>query len=66
LRHGVIREKKAQEGVAQDRGNFADCLIQRGVVIAHGGVLSETTHDDLRFAVESASGECDRRGVPSA
>jgi hypothetical protein len=36
-----------------------DCLIERGVVIAHGGVLSETTHDDLRCAVETPSGGWD-------
>jgi hypothetical protein len=36
-------------------------LIERGVAIAHERSPLETTHDDLRLAVEPASGGCDQR-----
>jgi hypothetical protein len=60
---GRIREEQADECIAEDGGNFADGLIERGVAIAHERSPLETTHDDLRFAAEPASGGCDRRGV---
>ena len=63
LRAGRSREEQADECIAQDGGNFVDGLIERGVAIAHERSPLETTQDDLRFAVEPASGGCDRRGV---
>jgi hypothetical protein len=58
-----IGEEQPDECIAEDDGNFADCLIERGIVIAHERSPWETTHDDLRLAVEPASGGYDRRGV---
>jgi hypothetical protein len=52
-------QKQAHEGVAEDSGDLADGLIERGVVIAHERSPWKTTHDDLRFAVEPASGGWD-------
>jgi hypothetical protein len=63
---GQNGEEQAHECIAEDGGNFVDCLIEHGVVITHGGVLSETTHDDLRYAVELASGGWDLLGDVAA
>jgi hypothetical protein len=60
---GRIGEEQAYKGIAKDGRNITDGLIERGVAIAHERSPLETTHDDLRFAVEPASGGCDRRGV---
>ncbi len=63
---GRSGEDQAHEGVAQDGGNLGDGLIERGIVIAHERSPLKTTHDDLRLAVEPASGGCDRRGFVRA
>lgn len=60
---GGIREEQVNECIAEDGGNFVDGLIEHGVTIAHRRSPWKTTHDDLRLAVESASGGCDRHGV---
>jgi hypothetical protein len=38
-------------------------FVERSIAIAHERSPLETTHDDLRLAVEPASGGCDRPGV---
>ena len=63
LRAGRSREEQAHECIAEDDGNFVDGSIEHSVAIAHERSPWKTTHDDLRFAVEPASGGCDRRGV---
>lgn len=57
-----IWEKQADERIAEDGGDLADGLIQRGIAIAHERSPSKTTHDDLRCAIETPSGGWDRRG----
>ena len=66
LLDGGIREEQADECIAEDGGDFVDGLIERGVAIAHERSPLETTHDDLRLAVEPASGGCDQRGLVAA
>ncbi len=53
---GRIGEEQPDDGIADDCGNLLNGLIERGVAIAHERSPLETTHDDLRFAVEPASG----------
>jgi hypothetical protein len=61
--HARSGEDHVHKHISEDGGGLEDGLIEHGVVITHGGVLSETTHDDLRYAVEPASGGWDRRGM---
>ena len=63
LPDGRIEEDQAHEGVAEDGGGLVDGLIERGIAIAHERSPWETTRDDLRLAVEPASGGSDRRGL---
>lgn len=63
LPDGRMREEQAHECIAQNGGHLTDGLIERGVAIAHERSPWKTTHDDLRLAVETPSGGCDRRGV---
>ena len=53
---GRIREEQPDECIAQDGGYFVDGAVEDGVVIAHERSPLETTHDDLRFAVDPPSG----------
>jgi hypothetical protein len=59
-------QKQAHEGIAEDGGDLADGLIERGVVFAHERSPWKTTHDDLRSAVETPSGGQNRRGRSAA
>ncbi len=59
---GAFREKKADEDVAEDGGGGLNGLVQSGIVIAHERSPWETTHDDLRLAVEAPSGGSYRPG----
>ncbi|MEB2363708.1 MAG: hypothetical protein OZ929_20395 [Bryobacterales bacterium] len=56
-------ENQAHDCIAENGGDLADGLIERGVAFAHERSPSETTHDDLRLAVEPASGGYDWRGL---
>jgi hypothetical protein len=66
LPDGRSGEDQAHEGVAEDGGDLMDGLIERGIAFAHERSPWETTHDDLRLAVEPASGGGDRRGLVRA
>jgi hypothetical protein len=56
LPDGRIGEDQADECIAEGGGDLADGIIERGVAIAHERSPWKTTHDDLRLAVEPASG----------
>lgn len=60
----AFREMEADEDVAEDGCGGLDGLVQRGIVIAHERSPWETTHDDLRWAVEAPSGGSYRPGIP--
>lgn len=60
---GRVGEEQSEERIGEDGRGFADGVIERGVAIVHERSPLETTHDDLRLAVEPASGGCDWRGV---
>jgi hypothetical protein len=60
---GRIGEEKTDECIAEEGGDFGNSFVERGITIAHERSPSETTHDDLRLAVEPASGGCSWRGV---
>ena len=53
---GRFGEQQADECIAEKGGGLADGLIEHSVAIAHERSPWETTHDDLRLAVEPASG----------
>ncbi|HEU0138518.1 MAG TPA: hypothetical protein VFQ79_02360 [Bryobacteraceae bacterium] len=48
LPDGWIGEDQAHECIAEDSGDLADGVFERGIVIAHERSPLETTHDDLR------------------
>lgn len=60
---GRIGEEQPDEGVAEDGGDFGYGAVEGGVAVAHERSPWETTHDDLRLAVDPSSGGCGRRGV---
>jgi hypothetical protein len=49
-------EPEAQPGSGEKIGDFADGVVERRIVIGHERSPVETTHNDLRFAVEALSG----------
>jgi hypothetical protein len=53
---GAVRKPEAQVGLGEKIGDFADGVVERRVVIGHERSPIETTHNDLRFAVEALSG----------
>ena len=50
------RKPQAQVGFGEKFGDLMDGVVERRIVIGHEGLLGETTHNDLRFAVETLSG----------
>ena len=46
----------AQVGCGEERSDFADGVVHERVVVGHERSPVETTHNDLRFAVEALSG----------
>jgi len=50
------REPEAQVGFRLKSGDFADGVVERRIVIGHERSPFETTHNDLRLAVEALSG----------
>ena len=53
---GLVREPEAQVGRGEKIGDFADGVFERRIVIGHERSPIETTHNDLRLAVEALSG----------
>ena len=51
-----FRIPDAKVGCGEKRRDFADGVVHKRVVIGHERSPSETTHNDLRFAVEALSG----------
>ena len=49
-------EPEAQVGRGEKSGYFADGVVERRIVIGHERSPVETTHNDLRLAVEALSG----------
>lgn len=52
----LLREPEAQVGRGEKIGDFADRVVERRIVIGHERSPIETTHNDLRFAVDALSG----------
>jgi hypothetical protein len=52
----LVREPEAQVGRGEKIGDFVDGVVARRIVIGHERSPIETTHNDLRFAVEALSG----------
>ena len=52
----LVREPEAQVAGSEKIGDFTDRIVQRRVVIGHERSPIETTHNDLRFAVNALSG----------
>ena len=53
---GPVRKPEAQVGRGKKIGDFADGVVERRIVIGHERSPIETTHNDLRLAVEALSG----------
>jgi hypothetical protein len=51
-----VGEPEAQVGRGEKIGDFVDGIVARRIVIGHERSPIETTHNDLRFAVEALSG----------
>ena len=52
----LVRKPEAQVGRREEIGDFADDAVERRIVIVHERSPIETTHNDLRLAVEALSG----------
>ena len=52
----LVREPQAQVGRREKIGDFTHSIVERLIVIWHERSPIETTHNDLRFAVEALSG----------
>jgi hypothetical protein len=51
-----VRKPEAQVGRGEKIGDFADGIVDCRIVIGHERSPIETTHNDLRLAVEALSG----------
>ena len=52
----LVRKPEAQVGRSEKIGDSADGVVERRIVIGHERSPIETTHNDLRCAVEALSG----------